>query len=624
MRRQLYRGGGITHLRRQKYGLGDFVRKLIPNELADVAVKAAPFVAPFNARVAGLMRGIGRYDQRGSLSDALKQGLATTAFGAGTRYLGGAENIMGGGLRGGFTSPLSVDRTKAVKSLFEAKEVSEADNLKRAKSIENTPGFMQTATDATIGKVPGLRALPPMVKQKLLVGGAIAGASTLASLFKGEFRPQEEGESMEDYLAARKDVVGKQMRIYMDNYFKFDPEYSQLDDAGRNAFVARYNVAQGGRIGYQTGGISSLNTLAQNIAINKANQAAFNQMIRPAQIRAAKITPARITPSKITPIQPTPARITPAKITPSKITPIQTRPINITPSKITPTQISSLKKPIDAGVIPFDLVPFLLNMDGSSSPITEDPGYFGSKGFVIDGKRYFSEKEAIADMGVERYNMFMAKGGRVGLRFGTPEEGIKSLDAGAMDITYEGNEGPQAPMKMVGQGPILPSDEDPVNPFQPQPTGPVLPDKSMMAKSNSYIDYVRAATELGLKPIRIDEFESIITIMDVNEILKLTEQLNRTTRKATGGRINQLGGTGPAGLPGIPRQAPDGMEFDMRENGGFQGLGAKEGKDDVPAMLAKNEFVFTADAVRGAGGGDIELGAQRMYDTMKNLEKRVV
>ena len=96
------------------------------------------------------------------------------------------------------------------------------------------------------------------------------------------------------------------------------------------------------------------------------------------------------------------------------------------------------------------------------------------------------------------------------------------------------------------------------------------------------------------------------------------------TSKAQGGRIGQLYGTGPAGLPGIPRQAPDGMEFDMRMNGGFQGLGAKEGKDDVPAMLAKNEFVFTADAVRGAGGGDIELGAQRMYDTMKNLEKRVV
>ena len=95
------------------------------------------------------------------------------------------------------------------------------------------------------------------------------------------------------------------------------------------------------------------------------------------------------------------------------------------------------------------------------------------------------------------------------------------------------------------------------------------------------------------------------------------------TTEAQGGRINQLGGTGPAGLPGIPRQAPDGMEFDMRQNGGFQPLGAKEKKDDVPAMLAKNEFVFTADAVRGAGDGDVEKGAQRMYDTMKRLESRV-
>ena len=48
----------------------------------------------------------------------------------------------------------------------------------------------------------------------------------------------------------------------------------------------------------------------------------------------------------------------------------------------------------------------------------------------------------------------------------------------------------------------------------------------------------------------------------------------------------------------------------------------KEKADDVPAMLSKNEFVFTADAVRGAGGGSINKGAQRMYNLMKNLEAR--
>ena len=48
--------------------------------------------------------------------------------------------------------------------------------------------------------------------------------------------------------------------------------------------------------------------------------------------------------------------------------------------------------------------------------------------------------------------------------------------------------------------------------------------------------------------------------------------------------------------------------------------GAKEKADDVPARLSKNEFVFTADAVRNAGGGSVQKGAKRMYDTMKKLE----
>ena len=81
--------------------------------------------------------------------------------------------------------------------------------------------------------------------------------------------------------------------------------------------------------------------------------------------------------------------------------------------------------------------------------------------------------------------------------------------------------------------------------------------------------------------------------------------------------------TGLPSIPGPIQMAEDGPEFDMRENGGFQPLGRQEGKDDVPAMLAKNEFVMTADAVRAAGGGSIEKGAQKMYDTMKKLESRV-
>ncbi len=65
-----------------------------------------------------------------------------------------------------------------------------------------------------------------------------------------------------------------------------------------------------------------------------------------------------------------------------------------------------------------------------------------------------------------------------------------------------------------------------------------------------------------------------------------------------------------------------GKEMDLR-GGGFVPLGEYEKKDDVPARLSKNEFVFTADAVRAAGGGSVDKGADVMYKTMKTLENKV-
>ena len=63
-----------------------------------------------------------------------------------------------------------------------------------------------------------------------------------------------------------------------------------------------------------------------------------------------------------------------------------------------------------------------------------------------------------------------------------------------------------------------------------------------------------------------------------------------------------------------------GMEKDYRAEGGFVPIGKEEKADDVPARLSVNEFVFTADAVRNAGGGDIDKGAEVMENMMKNLE----
>jgi hypothetical protein len=81
---------------------------------------------------------------------------------------------------------------------------------------------------------------------------------------------------------------------------------------------------------------------------------------------------------------------------------------------------------------------------------------------------------------------------------------------------------------------------------------------------------------------------------------------------AQGGRIEaQEGGMMDMG----------GMEKDYRNEGGFVPIGGQERADDVPARLSKNEFVFTADAVRNAGGGDIDKGAEIMENMMENLEQ---
>jgi len=89
---------------------------------------------------------------------------------------------------------------------------------------------------------------------------------------------------------------------------------------------------------------------------------------------------------------------------------------------------------------------------------------------------------------------------------------------------------------------------------------------------------------------------------------------DRIQQKAHGGMMNHP----------IRRLEGGISELDLRAKGGFIPIGVKEKADDVPAMLSKNEFVFTADAVRNAGGGSINKGAQRMYKLMKSLENKKV
>ena len=101
--------------------------------------------------------------------------------------------------------------------------------------------------------------------------------------------------------------------------------------------------------------------------------------------------------------------------------------------------------------------------------------------------------------------------------------------------------------------------------------------------------------------------------------------------EADGGRIALARGTDEkvemaAGIEGLPININSKgiKELDLRETGGFiPPVGVKEKADDIPAMLSNNEFVFTADSVRAAGGGSVDKGAQIMYDTMKKLESKI-
>jgi hypothetical protein len=105
----------------------------------------------------------------------------------------------------------------------------------------------------------------------------------------------------------------------------------------------------------------------------------------------------------------------------------------------------------------------------------------------------------------------------------------------------------------------------------------------------------------------------------IGDLIKQTTQQAYfgTPMMAMGGRMGYAMGKE---VPTRENQAGV-KELDYRDTGGFvPPIGIKERADDIPAMLSNNEFVFTADAVRNAGGGDENLGAQRMYTLMKQLE----
>jgi hypothetical protein len=258
----------------------------------------------------------------------------------------------------------------------------------------------------------------------------------------------------------------------------------------------------------------------------------------------------------------------------------------------------------------------------------------GQYGIVIDGKRYKSEQEAIDDLGVERYNMFMADGGRIGYEKGTPEMGM--MDPKKVKQA-------QTMIKMGADVSTISSitglSEAQVNQIQ-QTQGKANGGRIGYGMGSLVSNFVKENPEIfraipeskKVSPSSINGMGGILAkfvrnnpqiFMDLN-----SEEENRDM-VAMGGRMQYALGTPEQNamqaseIMDLPlNQNPAGItELDLRDSGGFiPPVGVKEKADDIPAMLSNNEFVFTADAVRGMGDGDVNKGAQRMYDMMKKLE----
>jgi hypothetical protein len=153
----------------------------------------------------------------------------------------------------------------------------------------------------------------------------------------------------------------------------------------------------------------------------------------------------------------------------------------------------------------------------------------------------------------------------------------------------------------------------------------------------SYLDAKKKADEVGLSSNEFNE-----QVYNEQKSVYQTAYQSRLPMSSFGIRTTAAGGgmmDDGSGLLSIKLTPAQGMamggeipvrknqggisELDLRAKGGYIPVGIKEKADDVPAMLSKNEFVFTADAVRGAGNGSVNKGAQKMYKLMKSLEKKV-
>jgi hypothetical protein len=583
MDRQLYEGGGIITLTpRSKYGLGSklkkFVRNIIPNEVSEIAVKAAPFVAPFNPALAGAMAGIGSFDQTGRIGSSLKSGLLTYGGGQLSRYIGGAgfqgnPFASGGaftpsGFMAGFSSPIGTQT--GIGKLF-AKTPTQ-DVVSSGVQPLASEGSIYTASGVPEGTyLPTDFATEALPLEQATTGITTAGqtaAQTAAQKattpgYTDLFKQVLSGDAQQK-TQALKQLGGKALKDIYTKPVPGSPGETQIDKLAIGATIA--------------GGMSYLEAkkLAEEAGIVDNADKYTEEMYDADKSRYSNYYSQILTPEAfgIT-SKADGGRVGFAYGTPSQESGIP----SITLTKQDNTEVAGLSK----------------NRVAQLMSLLEDP--------TIDEDYRKQIQDEI------RLLMGKKDGGRIGFKDGPTKEGIVSINP--MQDDLEELLGPGAGIMAPGLAKIMSKG---VPTFTSAEKTLVIRNLAGRGKGTA------AYKELG---VTIPEAKAIMDnpAANLKDATILKEFIKAIMGKKDGGRMGFMMGSE------VPvRQNQAGVsEMDYRNTGGFvPPIGVKEKADDIPAMLSNNEFVFTADAVRAAGGGSVNKGAQKMYSLMKQLEGKVV
>jgi hypothetical protein len=585
MNRQLYGLGSYfpPENGREKFGLGSklkkFVRKIIPNEVSEIAVKAAPFVAPFNPLLAGAMAGIGGFDQTGRIGSSLKSGLLTYGGGQLGRYIGGAGFQQGinpfagynpassfGGISSLFTSPIGT-QTGLQLGQYEMFGGPGADAFRAGQVTD--PGIARDSIFAQPG-AEGTFTYSDMGDDIInLSPGSITPSGQIVSGTAAQNQAVLDQIAKQTVPGATENVVKKATeRGYM--------------DITKDLFSGNF-------------------TTMGNAAKELGGKALKDIYTTPITNQAGKVVGSKVDKMAV-----------------------------IATLSTIPTYLDAKKAADDAGIEGFDeatynaerdkyMERYKTNLPASSFGIqaaanggrigfnngSEDYGKLidaYERGIdVVPGESLTDYINRIRES--ERKNSAM--GGRIGYKEGTPREGIVSLTDEDSGVIYRD---PKTGEPLTTTEFLRRAQED--------------EDRENQEGEDKELDYGASSITLPKKKTFRERSMEIAVPKQINRELedKFENYLKKlVTGKKDGGRMGFMMGTE------VPmRQNQGGItELDYRKTGGFVPVGVKERADDVPAMLSKNEFVFTADAVRGAGKGDINKGAKMMYAKMKALEGKV-